>query len=141
MKQMTSATATGYETFRKTTRRRVGLEWRLRTSFLQQWFNLSDPAVEDALYDSTAMRAFVGIELGLDPSQTETTVCRFRHVLETHGLGAPLFDAVNRDLHTRGVRVATGTIADATIISAPLPPATGEHPKPSIFPRCVVHSC
>ena len=66
MQQMTFATATGFETFRKTTRRPVGLERRLRTSFLQQWFNLSDPAVEDTLYDSTAMRAFVGIELGLE---------------------------------------------------------------------------
>ena len=93
------------------------------------------------MYDSTAMRAFVGIELGLESVPDETTVCRFHHVLETHGLGAPLFEAINRDLHTRGVRVSMGTIVNATSISAPLPPATGEHPRPSIFPRFVVHSC
>lgn len=100
-------------------RRPVGVERMRRIYFLQQWFNLSDPAVEEALYDSTAMRTFVGIDLGREPVPDETTVCRFRHLLETHRLGATLFEAVNRHLAARGVRVATGTIVDATIISAP----------------------
>jgi IS5 family transposase len=91
----------------------------LRIYFLQQWFNLSDPAVEEALYDSTAMRAFVGIDLGREPVPDETTVCRFRHLLETHQLGVKLFETVNRHLAARGVRVTTGTIVDATIINAP----------------------
>ncbi len=62
----------------------------LRIYFLQQWFNLSDPAVEEALYDSVVMRQFVGIDLGREPVPDETTVCkfRFRHLLEEHGLGA-----------------------------------------------------
>lgn len=152
MHQLTFATAPGFETFRKTTRREVflaemhqvvpwaelcaviepvypqparagrppvGVERMLRIYFLQQWFNLSDPAVEEALYDSTAMRTFVGIDLGREPVPDETTVCRFRHLLETHRLGATLFETVHRHLAVRGVRVATGTIVDATIISAP----------------------
>ena len=60
----------------------VGVGRMLRIYFLQQWFNLSDPAVEEALYDSLAMRGFVGIDLGREPVPDETTVCRFRHLLE-----------------------------------------------------------
>jgi IS5 family transposase len=97
----------------------VGVERMLRIYFLQQWFNLSDPAVEEALYDSLAMRDFVGIDLGREPVPDETTVCRFRHLLETHDLGRQLFDEVQRHLTATGLKVATGTIVDATIISAP----------------------
>ena len=62
----------------------VGVERMLRIYFLQQWFNLSDPAVEEALYDSAVMRQFVGIDLGCEPAPDETTVCKFRHLLEEH---------------------------------------------------------
>src|SRR5262245_14390294 len=97
----------------------IGVERMLRIYFLQQWFNLSDPAVEEALYDSQAMRRFVGIDLGREPVPDETTVCRFRHLLETHDLGRRLFDEVQRHLAAKGLKVATGTIVDATIINAP----------------------
>lgn len=97
----------------------VGLERMLRIYFLQQWFNLSDPAVEEALYDSNAMRNFVGIDLGREPAPDETTVCKFRHLLERHGLGKKLFKAVNRHLQQQGLKVSSGTIVDATIIGAP----------------------
>jgi transposase, IS5 family len=97
----------------------VGVERMLRIYFLQQWFNLSDPAVEEALYDSSAMRRFVDIDLGREPVPDETTVCRFRHLLEAHDLGQQLFDEVRRHLAAKGLKVATGTIVDATIISAP----------------------
>ena len=97
----------------------VGVERMLRIYFLQHWFNLSDPAVEEALYDSPAMRGFVGIDLGREPVPDETTVCRFRHLLETHDLGRQLFDEVQRHLTAKGLKVATGTIVDATIITAP----------------------
>ena len=97
----------------------VGLERMLRIHCLQQWFNLADPAVEEALYDSTAMRRFVGIDLGREPVPDETTVCKFRHLIEQHELGQRLFSAVNAHLQHRGLKVATGTIVDATIISAP----------------------
>jgi IS5 family transposase len=69
--------------------------------FLQQWFNLSDPTVEEALYDSLAMRDFVGIDLGREPVPEETTVCRFRHLLEAHDLGRQLFNQVQRHLRRR----------------------------------------
>ena len=91
----------------------------LRIYFLQQWFNLSDPAVEEALYDSVVMRDFVGIDLGREPVPDETTICKFRHLLEEHGLGGEMLEAVNLHLEGKGVRITTGTIVDATIIHAP----------------------
>jgi len=97
----------------------VGLERMLRIHFLQHWFNLSDPSVEEALYDSRAMREFVGIDLGREPVPDETTVCKFRHLLEAHELGTQIFATVNAHLAERGFKVTTGTIVDATIISAP----------------------
>jgi len=96
----------------------VGVERMLRIYFLQQWFNLSDPAVEEAIDDSQAMR-FVGIDLWHEPVPDETTVCRFRDLLEAHDLGRGLFDEVQRRLAANGLQVATGTIVDATIITAP----------------------
>lgn len=100
-------------------RRPVGVERMLRIYFLQQWFNLSDPAVEEALYDSPLMREFVGIDLGREPVPDETTVCKFRHLLEEHQVGAAMLATVNEHLQKKGVRIATGTIVDATIIHAP----------------------
>lgn len=97
----------------------VGVERMLRMYFLQHWFNLSDPAVEETLYDSPTLRAFVGIDLGQEPVPDETTVCKFRHLLEQHGLGRVLFDEVTQHLRAQGLAVSTGTIVDATIIAAP----------------------
>jgi transposase, IS5 family len=97
----------------------IGIERMLRIYFLQQWFNLSDPAVEEALYDSLAVRSFVRIDLGREPVPDETTVCRFRHLLEENDLGRPLFDEVQRHLAAKGLKIAKGTIVDATIINAP----------------------
>jgi IS5 family transposase len=97
----------------------VGVERMLRMYFLQQWFNLSDPAVEEALYDSPVMRQFVGIDLGQEPAPDETTVCKFRHLLEEHELGEKILGTVNVHLQARGVRITTGTIVDATILHAP----------------------
>src|SRR5580704_17074349 len=87
----------------------VGLERMLRMYVLQQWSNLSDPRVEEALYDSAAMRHFVGIDLGREPAPDETTVCKFRHLLERHGLGTKIFQRVNSYLESRGVKIGTGT--------------------------------
>ncbi len=97
----------------------VGVERMLRIYFLQQWFNLSDPAVEEALYDSVVLRQFVGIDLGREPVPDETTVCKFRHLLEEHKLGGEMLETVNLHLQEKGVRITTGTIVDATIIPAP----------------------
>jgi transposase, IS5 family len=100
-------------------RRPVGLGIMLRTYFVQQWFDLSDPGVEEALYDSAGLRRFVGVDLGRAPAPDQTSVCRFRHLLETHDLGGAVLDAVNHHLASKGIRITTGTIVDATIIHAP----------------------
>jgi len=97
----------------------IGLERMLRIHCLQHWFNLSDPAVEEALYDSRAMRRFVGIDLGREPAPDETTVCKFRHLLEAHNLGDQLFALIAEYLEENGLKVSTGTIVDASIIDAP----------------------
>ena len=97
----------------------VGVERMLRLHCLQQWFNLSDPAVEEALYDSRAMRQFVGIDLGREPVPDETTICKFRHLLEAHQVGEQLFARIGAYLAVQGMKVSQGTIVDATIITAP----------------------
>jgi len=97
----------------------VGVERMLRLHCLQQWFNLSDPAVEEALYDSRALRQFVGIDLGREPVPDETTICKFRHLLEVHKMGEQLFARIGEYLAKQGLQVSRGTIVDATIISAP----------------------
>jgi transposase, IS5 family len=97
----------------------VGVERMLRLHCLQQWFTLSDPAVEEALYDSRAMRQFVGIDLGREPVPEETTICQFRHRLEAHEWGKQLFARIGTYLATQGFTVSRGTIVDATIINAP----------------------
>ena len=97
----------------------IPLERMLRIYFLQLWFNLSDPAVEEELYDSVAMRSFVGIDLGVESAPDETTVCKFRHLLERAKLGKVLLKAVNEHLRRNGIKISNGTIVDATIIGAP----------------------
>ena len=97
----------------------VGLERMLRIHFLQSWFNLSDPAAEEVLYDIESMRRFVGIDLGNEPVPDETTICKFRHLLETHGLGERIFQEVDAHLEEKGLRLSEGTIMDVTIINAP----------------------
>jgi transposase, IS5 family len=97
----------------------VGLERMLRLHFLQHWFKLSDPGLEDALYDSNALRQFAGIDLGREPVPDETTVCKFRHLLERHDLGQAIFARVGQVLQSRGFKLNAGTIVDATLISAP----------------------
>ena len=97
----------------------VGVERMLRSYFLQQWFNLSDPGVEEGRYDSVVMRQFAGIDLGQEPVPDETTVCKFRHLLEEHEMGGEILQTVNLYLQSRGVKITTGTIVDATVIHAP----------------------
>jgi len=97
----------------------VGLSIMLRVYFLQQWFNLSDPGAEEALYESPALRRFAGVDLGRAPAPDESTILQFRHLLEKHELGGAMLQRVNEYLEKRGVRITTGTIVDATIIHAP----------------------
>ena len=91
----------------------------LRIYFMQQWFNLSDPAMEDALYDSESMRRFAAIDLTADLVPDETTILRFRHLLEQHRLTEKLFAAVRSLLEEKKLLLKSGTIVDATIIAAP----------------------
>jgi len=77
------------------------------------------PGVEEALYDSLAMRQFVGIDLGGEPVPDETTLCKFRHLLERHDLGAAVFQCVHENLEQHGLKLSGGTIVDASIIHAP----------------------
>jgi len=100
-------------------RRPIDLERMLRIYFLQHWFNLSDPAAEEALYDMISMRAFARIDLGEAGVPDETTICKFRHLIEKHDLGKKLFAEVNRYLAECGITISGGTIVDATIIHAP----------------------
>jgi IS5 family transposase len=100
-------------------RRPVGLSIMLRTYFMQQWFNLSDPGVEEAFYESATLRRFAGVDLGAAPAPDETTVLRFRHLLENHDLGGEMLETVNQHLEAKGIRIATGTIVDASILHAP----------------------
>lgn len=97
----------------------MGIEKMLRMYLLQIWFNLSDPGTEDAIYDSYAMRKFTGIDFMTESVPDETTLCKFRHLLEEHGLNKLFFDAINRVMVQTGHMLKGGTIMDATIISAP----------------------
>jgi IS5 family transposase len=95
------------------------LERMLRIYFLQQWFNLSDPQAEDVIYDSESMRRFARVELGDDKIPDESTILRFRHLLERHQLTEAIFEAVKDLLSERRLMLRAGTIVDATIIAAP----------------------
>jgi len=100
-------------------RRPIRLDLMIRIHLLQQWYDLSDPGVEEALYDVLSMQRFAGIDLGTAPVPDETTICKFRHLLEEHDLGRRMFEEINAHLQRNGVKVGTGTIVDATIINAP----------------------
>lgn len=95
------------------------LERMLRIYFMQQWFNLSDPQAEDSIYDSESMRRFAGVELAEDVIPDETTILRFRHLLEEHNLTAAIFVEVRDLLEEKRLLLKSGTIVDATIIAAP----------------------
>ena len=100
-------------------RKPLGIEKMLRMYLLQCWFNLSDEGVEDAIYDSYAMRKFMGINFMVDKVPDATTLLHFRHLLENCGLGAAMFAAINQVLEANGMIMHGGTIVDATIINAP----------------------
>jgi IS5 family transposase len=109
----------------------VGLERMLRLHFLQHWYNLSDPGLEEALLESESMRRFVGIDLGHERVPDETTVCKFRHLLERHELGREIFARVGSHLQSRGFRLSAGTIVDATLIHAPTSTKNQDRKRPA----------
>ena len=95
------------------------VETMLRIHFMQQWFGLSDPAMEEALYDVPLYRQFAGLDIGVDRLPDESTILRFRHLLEEHRLSLAIFDRVNALLARQGLMLRAGTAVDATIIAAP----------------------
>lgn len=97
----------------------IGLERMLRIHFIQHWFNLADEACEEALYDSSSLRRFVGIDLGREPVPDATTMLKFRRLLNDNKLGEQLFAKVGEVLQQSGFKLKTGTIVDASIIGAP----------------------
>ena len=105
----------------------IGLERMLRIYFLQQWYGLADEALEDALYDSQALRGFARLDLTAEGVPDATTLLKFRRRLETHDLCQGLFTAINADLAARGLMMREGTLGDATLIAAP--PSTKNQAK------------
>src|SRR6478735_7672312 len=99
-------------------RRPFPLATMLRIYCLQQWYTLSDPGAEEALYDIQSMRAFAGLDLGRHAIPDETTILNFRHLLERHGLTKAIFEAVAEHLEAKGELLRGGTIVDATLIAA-----------------------
>ncbi|MDR2487946.1 MAG: IS5 family transposase [Desulfovibrio sp.] len=97
----------------------MGTEKMLRMYLLQCWFNLSDEGLEDAIYDSYAMRTFMGVNFFDDQVPDATTLLKFRHLLEKHNISKVFFDAIVRVLAERGHMMRGGSIVDATIINAP----------------------
>lgn len=97
----------------------IGLERMLRIHFISHWFNLADLACEEALYDSMSLRRFAGIDLGRESVPDATTILNFRKLLNKHKLGEALFAQVGAVLQSKGFKLNTGTIVDATIIGAP----------------------
>ena len=95
------------------------VETMLRIHFVQQWFNLSDPAMEEALYDTPMFREFVGLDAGEDNLPDESTILRFRHLLEAHDLSLQILATVNATLAAKGLLLKSGTVVDATLIAAP----------------------
>jgi IS5 family transposase len=108
-----------YPTSGRVGRPPIGVERMLRMYFLQQWYSLSDEALEDALYDSHALQSFARIDLAAEGVPDATTLLNFRHLLETHDLCKGLFTAINADLTARGLLLREGTLVDATLIAAP----------------------
>jgi IS5 family transposase len=104
---------------KKRGRKPIPVETMLRMYLLQVWFNLSDEAVEDAVNDSYAMRQFMHLDFTSRQVPDATTLLHFRHLMEKHGLGKAMFDAINRVFEANGWIMRGGTVVDATIIAAP----------------------
>jgi IS5 family transposase len=108
-------------------RRPIGLARMLRMYVAQQCFGLSDEGIEDAIYDSQAIRRFVGIDLSREAAPDATTLLKFRRLLEAHELTRKIFETINAHLAEKGLMMREGTIVDATLIAAP--PSTKNEAK------------
>lgn len=100
-------------------RKHKELKMMLKIYFAQKWYDLSDPGMEDAIYDRNSFQKFLGVDLLSDTVPDETTICKFRHLLEEHALQEEFFQIVNEILEEKGLLLMHGTITDATIVHAP----------------------
>jgi len=100
-------------------RRPIPLETMLRIHFMQHWFTYSDPAMEEALHDIPVLRSFAGLDAAVDAMPDESTILKFRHLLERHGLAVALLEEINALLGERGLILRQGTMVDATLVAAP----------------------
>lgn len=104
----------------KTGRRPISIERKLRIICLQQWYNLSDPGVEEAVYDRNSFQKFLSIDILTESVPDETTICKFRKLLHENDLFAKVFVAINEHLEEKGLLMKEGTVVDATLITAPV---------------------
>ena len=113
----------------------------LRIHFTQQWFGLSDPDMEEARHDMPLYREFAGLDAGATRMPDESTILRFRHLLEEHELSQQLLATINATLATKGLMLKTGTVVDATLIAAPSSTknSTGKRDPEMHQPRKLVH--
>jgi len=118
-KQLEALIAPHYPTTARRGRPPMGLSTMLRIHFMQQWYALSDPAMEEALYEIESIRRFAGLELNEEAIPDETTILKFRRLLEQHNLAQKMLDTVNAHLGQKQLLLRQGTIVDATIIHAP----------------------
>ena len=118
-----------YRSRKKKTKREEFLETMLRMYLLQRWFSLSDEGVEDAIYDSYAMRKFMGINFFEQDVPDATTLPHFRHLLEEKGVGKLFFDTINRCLERAGRMMRGVSIVDATLIRFSEDPLPGSEKK------------
>ena len=102
-----------------TGRKPIAIERKLRIICLQQWYNLSDPGVEDAIYDRNSFQKFLSIDILTESVPDETTICNFRNLLQQHGLFKEILSTINEHLEQKGLLMKEGTAVDATLISAP----------------------
>jgi IS5 family transposase len=103
----------------KTGRPPFAVETMLRIHFMQQWFGLSDPAMEEALHDVPLYCQFAQLDPGMSRLPDESTILRFRHLLEEHGLSLQIMATINATLAKKGLMLKAGTVVDATLIAAP----------------------
>jgi len=118
-KELLRALRKHYKENRDNGRPSYAAELMLRIYFMQQWYQLSDEGMEEALYDTHSLRNFAGLELGSDNIPDQNTILNFRHLLEEHKLTERFFEIVNKHLEQHGLLMKKGTIVDATIINAP----------------------
>src|SRR3954454_4157021 len=119
----------------------IGLERMLRIHFLQQWYGLADGAMEDALYDSQALRGFAGIDLAVAGVPEETTILNFRHWLEQHELSQALFTEVSALLEERGLLMRQSLPRRRPGARSSMPPSLPLRPRPRTSRRAVTRRC